>query len=245
MAATEPHFDQFDLDDPFLFFQPELIGTSRSFTTVNFNDDFDSYYYRSTGCDIGVDYFLGAAQRAPEESSEDRSTARETEQSPKTPQFSEPSDSPSDIQQDDATVEKPTGVAEKPKSNKIIPIKRRQPQSSHLAASKTGPIKSRAAKEMSLERNRTSAMKFRRKCKERERDLEARKGDFETKHRILKAEYADLLRETLRLKNDIIRHAGCHDCRVDAWIHSEAQKFVGSLSGAEQTSPQSTSPEST
>ena len=242
MAATEPHFYRLDPDAPLPFFldvAPELIGTCQSFVTVDSNNDFDSYFYQSTGWDVGLDdCFPGAAQRTAADALEDTSTPRETKQSPQPPQFSESSKPPCNLQENDANLEKPTSMADKSTSNNII-TKRRQPQSNHFAASGTRLVKGRPSKETSRERNRKSAMKFRTKRKELERDLEARQALFETKHRILKAEYGDLLRETLKLKNDVIIHAACHSCSVDAWIHGAAEKFCRELSGARTMSPDS------
>jgi hypothetical protein len=220
MAATPPYPDQFlqGAPSPFtLDMAPELIGTSQSRPTIYFIDDFDPYYYHIAGCDVGVDYFASATMRTPADASEDEPTLREIKQFPERPQISETPELPSNSQQNVATLEKLTSMIEKPKSSNTITLTRRQPQSSRVAASKTGLVEKRASKEMRVERNRKSAMKFRRKSKEREGDLEARKAVLETKHRILKEEYADLLRETLKLKSDIIRHAGCNDCR-QCWI---------------------------
>jgi hypothetical protein len=240
MASTEPHSDQFHHDAPLPFLlniAPGLIGTSQSFTTNYFNDYFDSYYYQSIGCEVGGGFFPSVTLPTPSDASEDESTPREIRQSPKPPQVSELPEAPQNSQQIDATLEKPTSMAEKSKSNDTIAIMRTQPQSNHVAIFKTRLSKKGTAKEIRRERNRKSVMKFRRNSKEWERQLEARKVVFETEHGILKAEYADLLRETLKLKHDIFRHTGCRDGRVDAWIHSEAKKFAGSL-GAEQMSPE-------
>ncbi|OAQ64590.1 bZIP transcription factor domain-containing protein [Pochonia chlamydosporia 170] len=91
-------------------------------------------------------------------------------------------------------------------------------------------------KNTSLERNRISASKSRKRSKEWEHKLETKKEVLEAKHRTLRAEYGNLLRETLELKNDLISHARCHDDKVDAWIGSEAKNFARRLSGADRES---------
>ncbi|TWU73727.1 hypothetical protein ED733_000187 [Metarhizium rileyi] len=129
-----------------------------------------------------------------------------------------------------------TRTVEQPKC-KTGGSKRQHGQMSHVASPRKMSSKRRADTSAGIERNRVSAVEFRRKTKEWERSLENKKNLLQAKHHALTAEYTTLLRETLKLKNEVISHARCHDGRVDDWISREASAFVRRLSTTEHGLP--------
>jgi hypothetical protein len=70
----------------------------------------------------------------------------------------------------------------------------------------------------SLRRNRIAASKFRQKKKERQSNLETRKGKLESKNSALVREYTKLLAEATAIKNTLMSHASCQDANIDTWL---------------------------
>ncbi|GAB0139188.1 hypothetical protein EsDP_00007401 [Epichloe bromicola] len=80
-----------------------------------------------------------------------------------------------------------------------------------------------------LERNRLAATNFRKRTKESARKLESTKVRLESKNRELRSERSELSCEVLRLKNDLMLHAPCHDDKIDIWIKREAHNYTREL----------------
>lgn len=86
--------------------------------------------------------------------------------------------------------------------------------------------KRRRGRTVAMERNRLAATKSRLKHKSATDALENTCNDLEEKHLNLKAEHAELVQKTLRLKSEILRHATCGDPNIETWVTDEARSFV-------------------
>ncbi|QPH03880.1 hypothetical protein C2857_000290 [Epichloe festucae Fl1] len=93
-----------------------------------------------------------------------------------------------------------------------------------------------------LERNRLAATNFRKRTKESARKLESAKATLESKNRELRSERSELSCEVLRLKNDLMLHAPCHDDKIDVWIKREAHNYIQELVSDEQQQQQQQQP---
>ncbi|OAQ74363.1 bZIP transcription factor domain-containing protein [Pochonia chlamydosporia 170] len=209
----------------FVAIGPELAWSSQCLASGRFDCYPDPSCYQETGIESNGDHIPDNARVGPTESHINAMVPFEDPSSPisqsisggKTEDGQSHTNTLAPTRRCRQTTEKVTGTC----------------RGSHTVASNDKP-KRPVKKSASLERNRKSAIKSRRRNKEWEQKLATKKGILEARHSALRAEYGNLLRETLELKNDLIRHAGCHDDKVDAWIGGAAEKFARRQSGAKE-----------
>ena len=84
-----------------------------------------------------------------------------------------------------------------------------------------------SARQSHLEKNRVAANKCRMRKKEYINGLEGRARVYLNKNKLLKENIAVLHEETLALKNEVLRHAGCRFEPVEEYLMRCAEDLLG------------------
>ncbi|KAJ4306507.1 hypothetical protein N0V88_001311 [Collariella sp. IMI 366227] len=106
------------------------------------------------------------------------------------------------------------------------PIKRRKVAFKKGMQDEAKTPEERLRRDKFLERNRVAASKCREKKKTYVLNLEVDHAKLEKDNIHLRQTYGELLGTVSALKHELMRHAECNDCNINAWISTEARKFA-------------------